>query len=229
MGMPDFRSGGKGGWNNRGNVGSSGKEGIQFQVNFSDIQLKRMMLDMKLIYPREFKQILKAASIDAQQRLVADGKNIKSSTKNKVYGIIADSLSVRELQSSRGSGGGWRIYAAPEGKGPGGYHGSDPIKSFSKLYSKPHAPWAYGFELHTNTNQMVESTSAWQHTSNFSLMPILLKADSPLMFPGIGNGKRPVWNWVEDGQKYIEEGTQERIKHWLKNKFNTMHYRKGRA
>ena len=57
-------------------------------------------------------------------------------------------------------------------------------------------------------------------------MPILLKADSPLMFPGIGDGSRPVWNWVEDGQKYIREGTEERIRHWLKNKFNTMSYRK---
>jgi hypothetical protein len=226
MGMPDFRFGGKGGWNNRGNVGSSGKAGMHFQVNFNQIQLTRMMLDMKLIYPREFKEILKAASIEAQQRLVADGKNIKSQTKNQVYGVIADSLSIRELQTSQGSGGGWRIYAAPEGSGPGGSHGKDPIKSFSKLYSKPHAPWAYGFELHTNKNQPVISSSKWEHKSNFTLMPILLKADSPLMFPGIGDGSRPVWNWVEDGQKYIREGTEERIRHWLKNKFNTMSYRK---
>ena len=56
-----FRFGGKGGWDTRGQTSTGGKEGIKFQVNFNKIELKRFMGDLKTQYPLEFKKILKEA------------------------------------------------------------------------------------------------------------------------------------------------------------------------
>jgi len=223
-GSSGMRFGGSGGWDNRGNMGSSGK-GASAQVSWNDLQLRRFMKDLKTEYPKELKEILKQAAKEAKTHVRSEGMAIHRTTKNKVYGLIADSIDYREVRGSGANkGGAWRIFAAPEGTGPGGYHGKTPLKSFSLLYARPREPWAYGFNLNTNKNMPVISTSGFEGQSGHSLFPILSQAGRTLEFPGIGTGNRPAWDWVASAQEKIEQGTEQKIRDWLKMKFNTMKY-----
>lgn len=223
--MPGFRMGGSGGWDIRGTANARKNKAKGFaQVMFNDQELTAFMIDLKKEYPAEFKELLKNAVDTTAEFLVKKGLKMRREYRNEIYSVIANSIDIKEIKV--GGRFGFRIFAAPHGSGPEGSRGVNLVG----LVQQKIAPWNYGFEVMTKGKLPVESSEVYGSRTGNWAFPILIKADRPAQFPGIGTDTFPVWDFTDDAKKSIEIDTEANIREWLRTKFQVAQtrYRKGK-
>lgn len=224
--MPGFRMGGSGGWDIRGTANARKDKAKGFaQVMFNDQELTAFMIDLKTEYPKEFKELLKKAVDETAGFLIKKGLKMRREYRNEIYSVIANSIDIKHIKV--GGRFGFRIFASPEGQGPGGSRGVNLVG----LVQDKIAPWDYGFDTQTKNKLPIESSEVYGNQSGKWAFPILVKAGRPAQFPGIGTSTFPVWDWTDDAKRSIEIDTEENIKEWLRIKFQVARtrYRKGKA
>ena len=209
------RFGGAGGWNVRF-AATPTKSGFGFGLRMNDFQLqhylnKNIKKQLKMELQDEVHKLMR----ESADRAKLEGMALKTMLKNENYGIISDSIDVKQITSGKYAGS--RMHLTPEPLGPRRSDGGGDGVDLAVLYSQEKGPWPYGFNMKKKEKYPVFNTRSFRNSSRHAKFPILKQKGKPYNFPGIG-GSSPIkrYDFVGIAEKYFFENFDTRMKDFLK-------------